>query len=118
MPIDERAERDHFVRQFFARIPPELRSTYTTTQLAALKMVFGDTMRSGHAVDLRLVFPPFLTRKRFYFVFVSGRDRRGGDRLRRRRRRRIVRALRRLVKLLAMCLIGILLVLAALFILT
>jgi hypothetical protein len=81
MAIDERAARDPFIRQFFERIPAELRGTFTSPQLAALKMTFGESNAAGHAVDIRLGIPvPFGRRKRLYLVILSGRDHRGGKR--------------------------------------
>ena len=77
-------------------------------------MVFGDTMRAGHSVDMRFLFPPFLTRKRLYFVLVAGRDRRGDGRAG-RAGRWLFRVFRRLVKILAIAAAVAALVLAALF---
>lgn len=114
MPIDERAARDPFVRQFFARIGPELRDTYTTTQLAALKMVFNENIRTDHTVDLRVVFPPFLTRTRFYLVFVSGQDRRGDGRAM-KAGKFIARVARRALKITVLSAMVIILIMAVLF---
>ncbi len=63
MAIDERAARDPFIRQFFERIPADLRGTFTSPQLAALKMVFGESTGAGHMVDLRLDAPMLLRKK-------------------------------------------------------
>jgi hypothetical protein len=79
MAIDERAARDPFIRQFFERIPADLRGTFTSPQLAALKMVFGESSRAGHMVDFRFDTPLLLRKKkRFYMVILSGLDSRGG----------------------------------------
>jgi len=82
MAIDERAARDPFIRQFFERIPADLRGTFTSPQLAALKMVFGESTGAGHMVDLRLEAPLLLRKKmRLYMVILSGLDSRGGKRV-------------------------------------
>ncbi len=82
MAIDERAARDPFIRQFFERIPAELRGTFTSPQLAALKMIFGESTGAGHAVDIRLEAPlPLAKKKRLYMVVLSGPDHRGGKRI-------------------------------------
>ena len=75
MAIDERAARDPFIRQFFERIPADLRGTFTSPQLAALKMVFGESTGAGHMVDLRFDAPSLLRKnKRLYMVILSGLD--------------------------------------------
>ena len=70
------ASGDPFLRQFFAQLPPELRTGFTDRQLAALKSVFGDATRSGHAFDLRLGLP--LPWRSVYLVLLGGQDRRRG----------------------------------------
>lgn len=82
MAIDERAARYPFIRQFFERIPAELRETFTSPQLAALKMIFGEASSAGHLLDIRLEAPlPLGKKKRLYMVFLSGPDHRGGRRI-------------------------------------
>lgn len=82
MAIDERAARDPFIRQFFERIPADLRGTFTSPQLAALKMVFGESTGAGHMVDLRLEAPSLVRKnRRLYMVILSGMDSRGGKRV-------------------------------------
>jgi hypothetical protein len=82
MAIDKRAARDPFIRQFFERIPAELRETFTSPQLAALKMIFGEASSAGHAVDIRLEAPlPLHKKKRLYMVLLAGPDHRGGRRI-------------------------------------
>ena len=70
------ASDDPFLRQFFAQLPPELRTNFTDRQLAALKSVFGDATRSGHAFDLRFSLP--LPWRGIYLVLLGGQDRRRG----------------------------------------
>ena len=82
MAIDERVARDPFIRQLFERIPAAMRETFTSRQLAALKMVFGESTRAGHMVDIRLEVPLTPRRKkRLYLVAISGQDHRGGKRV-------------------------------------
>lgn len=77
MSLDEGIARDPFVRQFFERVPLEVRGSFSAAQLAALKMVFGAATRTGHTVDVRFSLPTVVSRRRLYLVFVAGRDRRG-----------------------------------------
>ncbi|MFP6741508.1 MAG: hypothetical protein VCD33_07775 [Alphaproteobacteria bacterium] len=51
------ASSDPFLQQFFAQLPPELRTGFSDRQLAALKSGFGDATRSGHGFDIRLSLP-------------------------------------------------------------
>ncbi len=78
LPMAQRASSDPFLRQFFDRLPEELHTDFTNRQLAALKSVFGDATRSGHAFDMRLSVPLPLARRGFYLVLLGGRDRRHG----------------------------------------
>ncbi len=73
------AKPDHFIRQFFARIPPQTAATFNKAQLTALKQVFGERMAQRHAVDLRLSIPFF--HRRFYLVFILGKEKRSKKRL-------------------------------------
>lgn len=116
MTIDERVARDPFIRQFFERIPAHMRETFTPRQLAALKMVFGESTRAGHLVDIRLEMPLSLRRKkRLYLVAISGQDHRGGKRA---GKWGFWRYLRRLTGRLIVALIILLFLLAILFFLT
>ncbi len=116
MAIDERAARDPFIRQFFERIPADLRATFTSPQLAALKMIFGESTGAGHAVDIRLEAPmPLGKRKRLYVVALSGLDHRGGNRI---GERGIVGFLWRTIKRLIVALIIVSFLLAILYLLT
>ncbi len=116
MAIDERAARDPFIRQFFERIPKDLRETFTSPQLAALKMSFGESGGAAHPVDIRLGIPvPFGRRKRLYLVLLSGPDHRGGKRT---GKRGIGGFLFRMAKRLIVVLIVLSFLLAILFLLT
>jgi hypothetical protein len=115
MALGERVARDPFIRQFFERIPGETRGTFTSRQLAALKMVFGESTRAGHMVDIRLEVP--LTprnKKRLYMVALFGQDHRGGKRV---GKRGFWRYLFRLVGRLIVALIILSFLLAILFLL-
>ena len=68
----ERASSDPLLRQFFAQLPPDLRTDFTDRQLAALKRVFGDFTREGHAFDVRLSLP--VTPRGVYLMLLGGRD--------------------------------------------
>lgn len=62
---------DPFVQSFLARIPPETAATFTNTQLVELKRVFQARAQRQHYVDIRLSVP---LKKRFYLVFLMGRE--------------------------------------------
>lgn len=116
MAIDERAARDPFIRQFFERIPADLRGTFTSPQLAALKMIFGESTGAGHAVDIRVEAPlPLGKKKRLYMVVLSGTDHRGGKRI---GKRGLFGFLVRSFKRLIVALIVLSFLLAILFLLT
>ncbi|MBW4498641.1 MAG: hypothetical protein KME57_03410 [Scytonema hyalinum WJT4-NPBG1] len=72
------SKTDPFVQQFFARIPPKTATTFTDTQLAALKQVFKDRISKRHAVDIKLSMPFF---KGFYIVLLLGKEKRSKKRL-------------------------------------
>jgi len=72
------SKTDPFVQQFFARIPPKTATTFTDTQLAALKQVFKERISKRHAVDIKLSMPFF---KGFYIVLLVGKEKRSKKRL-------------------------------------
>ena len=72
------SKTDPFVQQFFARIPPKTATTFTDTQLAALKQVFKERISKRHAVDIKLSMPFF---KGFYIVLLLGKEKRAKKRL-------------------------------------
>ena len=49
-------------------------ASFTTEQRRAIRAMFGDRGATRHAVDVRCTFP--LGWRRFYLVFLLGRDRR------------------------------------------
>jgi hypothetical protein len=57
------------------RIDPKVRASLTPAQLSAIKeAVSGSRSSKKHSIDIRGVIPFFLVR--YYFVILSGRDRR------------------------------------------
>lgn len=68
-----------FVQEFFARIPPKTATTFTDTQLAALKQVFKERISKRHAVDIKLSMPFF--KQGFYIVLLLGKEKRAKKRL-------------------------------------
>ncbi|WP_414543633.1 hypothetical protein [Nostoc sp. CCY0012] len=68
------SQNDLYKRQFFARIPPEILATFTSTQLTEIEKVFNDRVYKRHIVDIRVSIPFFV--KRFYVVFLLGKDKR------------------------------------------
>jgi hypothetical protein len=73
------SKTDPFVQQFFARIPPKTATTFTDTQLAALKQVFKERISKRHAVDIKLSMPFF--KQGFYIVLLLGKEKRAKKRL-------------------------------------
>lgn len=62
-----------------SQIPPEVRATFTTAQIAALALATR-TSAARHAIDYR-VSVPLLFGHRFYVVVLAGHERRGLARL-------------------------------------
>lgn len=73
------SKTDPFVQEFFARIPPKTATTFTDTQLAALKQVFKERISKRHAVDIKLSMPFF--KQGFYIVLLLGKEKRAKKRL-------------------------------------
>jgi hypothetical protein len=69
---------DPFHRMFFARIPKEVASSFSPTQLDAIKRAFGARARGAHAVDIRMSIP--LGRRSAYLVLLAGKEKRTFDR--------------------------------------
>ncbi|MDX1574568.1 MAG: hypothetical protein R3285_00155 [Kiloniellales bacterium] len=65
---------DEFLAHYFRRIDPAVAASFTKEQRHALRTMFGDRGATRHAVDVRCTFP--LGWRRFYLVFLLGRDRR------------------------------------------
>ena len=68
---------DAFIARFLARVPPDLRASFTPTQLAAIQRAFGMRYTMDHALDVRRhVRLPWA---RYYLVVLCGRDYRPTD---------------------------------------
>ncbi len=65
---------DPFITGMMNRLPPSERSSFSDGQLLSLKTAFGARTWGIHPVDLRWTMK--LWRKRYYFVFVAGVNRR------------------------------------------
>ncbi len=69
-----RLSDDEFLTHYFRRIDPAVAASFTKEQRHAIRTMFGDRGATRHAVDVRCTFP--LGWRRFYLVFLLGRDRR------------------------------------------
>ena len=69
-----RLSDDDFLAHYFRRIDPAVAASFTKEQRQAIRTMFGDRGATRHAVDVRCTFP--LGWRRFYLVFLLGRDRR------------------------------------------
>jgi hypothetical protein len=68
---------DAFIARFLARVPHDLRASFTATQLTAIQRAFGMRYTMEHALDLRRhVRLPWA---RYYLVVLCGRDYRPGE---------------------------------------
>ena len=66
---------DPFTYHVMERIDPKVRASLTPVQLSAIKeAIRANRPSQKHTIDIRGVIPFFLVR--YYFVFLSGRDRR------------------------------------------
>ena len=65
---------DPFITDMMQRLPSSERSSFSDEQLASLKTAFGARTWGIHPVDLRWTIK--FWRKRYYFVFVAGVNRR------------------------------------------
>jgi len=70
----ESIKSDPFIRVLLAKMPAELRSTFSDTQLLGLKQALDSQTRSAHALDFRRTFG--FWRWNFYFVLLFGQERR------------------------------------------
>ena len=70
----QRISDDEFLAHYFRRIDPAVAASFTKEQRHALRLMFGDRGATRHAIDMRCTFP--LGWRRFYLVFLLGRDRR------------------------------------------
>jgi len=71
MPVP--APADQFIARFLARVPPDVASTFTSAQLAAIRRAFGMRYEADHALEIRRHLS--LPWGRFYLVLLAGRDR-------------------------------------------
>ena len=69
-----RISDDEFLAHYLRRIDPAVAASFTKEQRHAIRTMFGDRGATRHAVDVRCTFP--LGWRRFYLVFLLGRDRR------------------------------------------
>ncbi len=69
-----RISDDEFLAHYLRRIDPAVAASFTKEQRHAIRIMFGDRGATRHAVDVRCTFP--LGWRRFYLVFLLGRDRR------------------------------------------
>ena len=69
-----RLSDDDFLAHYFRRIDPAVAASFTKEQRHAIRTMFGDRGATRHAVDVRCTFP--MGWRRFYLVFLLGRDRR------------------------------------------
>ncbi|MFQ5784808.1 MAG: hypothetical protein ACE5H8_08280 [Alphaproteobacteria bacterium] len=69
-----------FIEQFTARIPRDVAESFDQAQMRAIVAAFGARRWKNHTTDLRLSFR-FLGRH-YYFVLLSGRERRTRERRR------------------------------------
>jgi|TARA_R110002072_G_scaffold19100_8_gene71107 hypothetical protein len=77
----EHAAGDAFLAKHFQFISPEMASSFTPEQRVALRHMFMSREEGKHLIDSRHSFP--LGRRRYYYVFLFGRDKRPIERLRR-----------------------------------
>lgn len=66
--------QDSFAKGLKERLPPELRESFTSEQLSALRIAFGARRWGKHPVDLRGTLD--LLGWRYYYVVLIGRNRR------------------------------------------
>ena len=67
-------EDDPFMRAWLARLPNDVRATFTIEQLQALTLALAALPKLEHVLDLRWTLG--FWRWNFYFVFLFGRNRR------------------------------------------
>lgn len=78
--MQDRIKRhDPFIAGLKERLPEELRESFTEEQLEALKLAFGTRSWGKHSVDLRSTVK--FWHRRYYFVFLAGRNYRQLSRL-------------------------------------
>jgi hypothetical protein len=78
--MSEHKAPDPFLAQCFGRIPKDVAKTFSDAQLDAVKRAFAARSWGAHSVDLRFSLP--LPWRRYYVVFLVGKERRDRARLR------------------------------------
>ena len=75
---DRRANRspdpDDFLDHHFRRVDKRVAASFTAEQRASIRTMFGGRGTTRHPVDVRASLP--FGRRRYYLVFLMGRDRR------------------------------------------
>lgn len=73
--MNNRQPVDPFTYHVIERIDPKVRASLTPAQLSAIKeAIAASRPLKKHPIDIRGIIPVFFAR--YYFVFLSGRDRR------------------------------------------
>ena len=70
----EPIENDPYIRMLLAKLPSEIRISFTDAQLHGLKQALDTPPKRTHAIDLRSTFG--FWRWNFYLVLLFGRERR------------------------------------------
>jgi hypothetical protein len=73
-PIPLSARDDPFVAELLAKLPPGSGASFSDQQLVALKAALAGRSWGAHALDLRWTVS--FWRRHYYFVFLTGRNRR------------------------------------------
>jgi|GEM_PF-2141684 len=63
-----------FLERYLKRIDPTVAQSFTPEQRTAIAQLLGSRGVANHSIELRKVFP--LGKRRFYLVFLMGRDQR------------------------------------------
>lgn len=69
---------DLFLSHYFRRIDPRVAETFTPEQRAAMKTMFSNRDITNHLLEIRRTLS--FGRKRFYLIFLLGRERRAYER--------------------------------------
>ena len=77
-----------FSRHLLANMPPDVASSFTDAQLSYVEEAVENRPPREHPVDIRLAIP--LLGRRFYMVFLFGREIRSPARVKRERAKRLL----------------------------
>lgn len=69
---------DHFLSHYFRRIDPKVAGSFSEEQRAAMRTMFANRDIAKHALEVRRTLS--FGRKRFYLIFLLGRERRAYER--------------------------------------